>query len=121
MEKTAMVLARKFTVLLSLALFFPYSANAADSAAQILSQSDGRTMHMECMNLVRMKKINTPDVHACRLECGKYIKMFSNDFNKFEQRAELSQTCRSHYKDATGKDMLPTISRNYVPPKGSAR
>ncbi len=116
-----MTLIRNFTLLMALVLFMPYTATAADEGAQILSQQDGKIMYIDCMNYARIKKVNTPSIHSCRLECGKYIKMFSHDYAKFDERAGKSQQCRSLYKEVTGKDMSPTIPKNYVQPKGSAR
>ncbi len=109
----------RLTITLIALILLPIASHANDDAL-ILTHKNAADMHMECMRMASHKKINTPEVHHCRRTCDDFRKshVLSNDF---DARAQKSKACRSAYQNATGKDVVPTLPKDYVAPKQSPR
>ncbi len=103
------------------ALLFSTTSNANGSGSDlILTHANAANMSMECLMMARHNKIDTPEVRDCYQTCRNFRRSYVNA-KDFDARLQQSKSCRSAYSDATGKDIVPTLPKNYVSPKKSAR
>lgn len=110
-----------FILFVSYTSFFSAACCANEGQTLILAEADARKMFFECMKLQRTGSKAPSDYFMCRRSCEDYTKMFSHDFTEFGLRANKSEECRGAYLNVSGTDVAPTVPRDYVRPKASAR